>query len=139
MPLSAELVDRIDRMQTIYGAGRPIPEAEARAKFASVGIAPDDDYLEFIGRWGGCYAGIAVHAWDQSSLLGVTTCVELTAQAREAYGDLIDGVVFADDGSGNPIWVSPGGPVSLVDHDRGGEVTQLAESFAALLEANAED
>lgn len=139
MPLSAELIDRIDRMRSSYGSGRPIPEDEARTVFADTGIVPDADYLEFIGRWGGCFAGIAVHAWDQSPLLGTTTCLELTASAREAYGDLIDGVVFADDGAGNPIWVSPGGPVRLVDHDRAGAVTVLAGSFRALLDENADD
>jgi hypothetical protein len=71
--------------------------------------------------------------------LGRESCIELTTWAREAYGTLIDGVVIADDGSGNPIWIAADGTVRLVDHDNGNPVVQLAPDFRSLLADNIHD
>lgn len=81
-------IERIDVAAAVYGSGRPIPEAEARERLAAEFIVPNDGYLAFIGRWGGCYVGVSVHAWDQSSLLGTTRCLELTARARDDFGEI---------------------------------------------------
>lgn len=81
---------------------------------------------------------MSVHAWDNATLLGKETCVQLTTWAREAHGLVVDGLVIADDGSGNPIWIAADGRVRLVDHDNGDEVT-LAPGFAALLADNVHD
>lgn len=83
--------------------------------------------------------GVSVHAWDNAELIGRETCIELTMGARDAYGALIDGVVFADDGSGNPIWIAADGSVCLVDHDNGNTVVRLAASFRTLLEENVDE
>ncbi|WFR73852.1 SMI1/KNR4 family protein [Prescottella defluvii] len=136
MTLGAELVARIERAVAIYGPGQPIPSDELRDRLGDAGLVPDEDYAEFVGRWGGCFVGVPVHAWNNASILGRESCIELTAWAREAYGSLIDGVVIADDGSGNPIWIAADGTVRLVDHDNGNTVVQLAPDFGTLLADN---
>jgi hypothetical protein len=118
MTLGADLVGRIERALETYGAGRPIPAGELRDRLRALALVPDEDYEEFVGR---------------------ETCIELTTWARGAYGHLIDGVVIADDGSGNPIWIAADRTVRLVDHDRGGQVVQLAPDFRTLLEDNVHD
>lgn len=119
----------------MYGAGRAIPAEEACARIAAIGIVPDPDYVEFIGRWGGCFVGVPVHAWDHSSLLGIETCLELTAWAREDCGEVIDGLVFAQDGSGNPMWIAGDGTVRIADHDNG-DTRTIARSFRDLIREN---
>ncbi len=136
MPLGTGLIARIERAVLTYGAGRPIPADELRERLTPLGLVPDEGYAEFVGRWGGCYVGVAVHAWDNASILGRESCVELTTWAREAHGSLVDGVVIADDGSGNPIWIAADGTVRLVDHDNGNSVVRLAPDFRTLLEDN---
>jgi hypothetical protein len=136
--LTPELIARIERAVGTYGSGRAIPAGELRDGLRELDLEPDADYADFVGRWGGCFVGVSVHAWDNASLLGKETCVQLTTWAREAHGSLIDGLVFADDGSGNPIWIAADGRVRLVDHDNGDEVT-LAPGFAALLADNVHD
>ncbi|CAM2771264.1 SMI1/KNR4 family protein [Prescottella defluvii] len=139
MSLGAELVARIEVAVAAYGSGRPVPSAELREGLTVLGLVPDPDYEEFVGRWGGCFVGVPVHAWDNASILGNESSVELTTRAREAYGMLIDGVVIADDGSGNPIWIAADGRVRLVDHDNGGETVELAPDFRTLLADNVHD
>lgn len=99
MALGNELVARIERTVDFYGPGRPIPADELHVRLHALDIVPDKDFTEFVGRWGGCFVGVSVHAWDNAELIGRETCIELTMGARDAYGALIDGVVFADDRS----------------------------------------
>lgn len=139
MALGNELVARIERTVDFYGPGRPIPADELHARLHALDIVPDKDFTEFVGRWGGCFVGVSVHAWDNAELIRRETCIELTIGARDAYGALIDGVVFADDGSGNPIWIAADGSVRLVDHDNANTVVRLAASFRTLLEENVDD
>lgn len=138
MALGNGLVARIERTVDFYGPGRPIPADELHTRLQALDIVPDKDFTEFVGRWGGCFVGVSVHA-DNAELTGRETCIELTIGARDAYGALIDGVVFANDGSGNPIWIAADGSVCLVDHDNGNTVVRLAASFRTLLEENVDD
>jgi hypothetical protein len=136
--LAPALIARIERAVGVYGPGRAIPAAELHSRLRTIDLVPDDDYAEFVGRWGGCFVGVPVHAWDNAPLLGRESCIELTTWARDAHGPLIDGVVFADDGSGNPIWIGSDRAVRLVDHDNG-DVVVLAPDFRSLLEDNVHD
>ena len=68
------------------------------------------------------------------SALGRETCVELTLRARRDGVELGRGLVFADDGAGNPIWIAESGDVLTADHNAGGQMRELAPSFRALLE-----
>ncbi|MFC9517476.1 SMI1/KNR4 family protein [Nocardiaceae bacterium NPDC056970] len=139
MALGAELVARIERAVDTYGPGRPISAGELRDGLSVLGVHPDADYEEFVGRWGGCFVGVPVHVWDNASILGRESCIELTIWARDAYGSLVDGVVIADDGAGNPIWIAADGSVRLADHDNGGETVALAPDFRTLLADNVHD
>ncbi len=138
--LPADLIPRIERAVSRYGAGEPVPAAEVRARLAEIGAPADAGYVDFLSRWGGCFVGVPVHGWGNASILGNETVVELTRAARAEFGDgVIDGLVIADDGAGNPIWISSTGPVKLVDHNSGFEVVELAPSFAAWIDANVHD
>ncbi|MCD5311121.1 SMI1/KNR4 family protein [Kineosporia babensis] len=139
MVLGAELVTRIDQAVSLYGPGRPIPEQELRERLSGIGLEPDPEYAAFVGRWGGCYVGVPVHAWDHASTLGRETCVDLTLRARANFGEVIDGLVFAEDGSGNPLWIGADRAVHLSDHDGGPQIRQIASSFSALLSENVHD
>ncbi|MEB4613449.1 SMI1/KNR4 family protein [Leucobacter sp. M11] len=139
MALGDALLARIERTVACYGPGRPIPAAELRAGLHELDLVPDPDFTEFVGRWGGCFVGVPVHAWDNAQLLGRETCLDLTREARAAYGARIDGLVFADDGSGNPIWLAADGSVCLIDHTHGNTLVRLAASFRALLEESVGD
>ena len=138
MALAPGLVARIERAVLVYGPGRAIPADELRAGLRAVDLVPDEDYAEFAGRWGGCFVGVAVHVWDNAPLLGRESCVVLTTWARESFGPVVDGLVFADDGAGNPIWIAADGSVRIAYHDDGGEDV-LASGFASLLESNVHD
>lgn len=82
--------------------------------------------------------GVPVHAWNNATI-GRESCVELTERARRDFGEVIDGLVIADDGAGNPIWIAADGAVRLHDHDCGAEVATLAPSFAAWAAENVHD
>lgn len=79
-----------------------------------------------------------MHAWDNASILGRETCVDLTLAARAQLGDVVTGLVIADDGAGNPIWVADDGRVLRTDADSG-ESEELAPSFRAFLADNVHD
>lgn len=146
MTLNPHLVARIDRAVTFYGAGTPTAAGEARALLTAIGVTAPQTFLDFVARWGGCYCGVSVHAWHNASLLGAETCVELTLRARTDFASadeqvravLADGLVVADDGSGNPILLDAAGQVRLVDHDNGGIAT-LAADFETFLAENVDD
>jgi hypothetical protein len=138
MTLGDDLVARLERAVARYGAGTPTPAHEVEARLAPLGVVVPDDLVELVGRWGGCYVGVSVHAWDNASILGRETCVDLTLAARAQLGDVVTGLVFADDGAGNPIWVADDGRVLRTDADSG-ESEELAPSFRAFLVDNVHD
>jgi hypothetical protein len=132
-PLRPDLVAKIDSLVAQYGAGTPVSAVDVVAQLAPLGLVPPSAFVEFISRWGGCFVGIAVHGWENASILGKETCIDLTLHARAGLGEMMDGVlVFSDDGCGNPIGIDREGGVYLFDHS--GEPQKLAESFLHLLE-----
>jgi hypothetical protein len=139
MALGAPLVERIERAVDRYGQGTPVPPEELRRRLGEIGLSPHPDFEEFADRWGGCFVGVSVHVWDNALLLGRETCVELTQRAREDFGSVVDGLVIAGDGAGNPIWIAADGRVRLVDHNNGNEVVPLAPDFRTLLDVNVDD
>ncbi|MBF1385593.1 SMI1/KNR4 family protein [Prevotella aurantiaca] len=46
----------------------------------------DNDYKEFILNFGGAYAGIAIHAFENGTLIGKDTIIDLTTNARYLFG-----------------------------------------------------
>lgn len=97
------------------------------------------DYVHFIQKFGGAYAGLAVHAFSNGSSIGKETVVDLTLEFREQFeGSLLaelleSSYVISMDGSGDPIIINPAGQVLICYHDNG-EMKPLADSFEALIE-----
>ncbi|SJN13169.1 hypothetical protein FM113_16995 [Leucobacter sp. 7(1)] len=63
----------------------------------------------------------------------------LTLRARRDGAEIGDGLVFADDGAGNTIWIAGSGRVLTIDHNSNGQVRELAPSFRALLEESVQE
>ena len=104
-----------------------------------------EDYVDFITRFGGTYAGIDIHAFENHSFIGKESVVELTTSMRESFvcdddnkEELQQSIVFAGDGSGNPILINSKGEVVLFDHDNG-EREVLAKSLGDFIEENFEE
>ena len=57
---------------------------------------------------------------------------------RKMLGELQQSIVFAGDGSGNPILINSKGEVVLFDHDNG-EREVLAKSLGDFIEENFEE
>ena len=121
--------------------GRPATLEEIKEAEKELEVRLDDDYKEFIQKFGGAFAGIAIHAFSNGSSIGKETMIELTKQGRKIahvnkfFPALNKCYVIADDGSGNPIGINPKGQVILFDYDTG-EETMLAESFELLIKDN---
>ncbi|QPQ33326.1 SMI1/KNR4 family protein [Lysinibacillus sp. JNUCC 51] len=111
-------------------------EAEKELK-----IKLDDDYKEFIKRFGGSYAGIAIHAFSNGSSMGNETIINLTNWCRESFeGDefspeINKSLIFSDDASGNPIAINANGEVVIYYHDSGDKEV-LSRSFGSFVEEN---
>lgn len=45
----------------------------------------DNDYKEFILIFGGAYEGIAIHAFENGTLIGKDTIIDLTTNARHLF------------------------------------------------------
>ena len=79
-------------------------------------------YIEFIKIFGGSYAGISIHAFQNGPLIGKATVTELTTRFRDRYDTQhfpqLDGAyVIADDGNGNPVLMNPAGKIYLYLHE----------------------
>jgi cell wall assembly regulator SMI1 len=104
-------------------------------------IKLDDDYKEFIKRFGGSYAGIAIHAFSNGSSMGNETIINLTNCCRESFEEdefspeINKSLIFSDDGTGNPIAINANGEVVIYYHDSG-EKEILSKSFGSFVEEN---
>ena len=123
--------------------GKPATIQEITAAEKQLQVTFDNSYKEFIQNFGGAFAGIAIHAFSNASSVGNETVVELTTRNRKLAKDMglfpeIDNCyVIADDGSGNPIAISPKGEVFLFDYDTT-EQKLLADNFETFIENNFE-
>ena len=121
-------------LRGVSATSKEVAKAEEELK-----IMLDDDYKESIARFGGFYAGVAVHAFSNASDMGRETVIELTNRCRNSfresdYFDEINGsLVFSDDGAGNPITINSSGQVVIYYHDSGYKEV-LSESFESFIE-----
>ncbi|GAB0170625.1 SMI1/KNR4 family protein [Lysinibacillus sp. CTST325] len=121
--------------------GIPVTLKEIAKAEEELQIKLDDDYKEFIKRFGGCYAGIAIHAFSNGPSMGNETIINLTNWCRESFeGDefspeINKSLIFSDDGSGNPIAINANGEVVIYYHDSGDKEV-LSESFGDFVEEN---
>jgi len=121
--------------------GVPATPKEIAKAEEELQIKLDDDYKEFIKRFGGSYAGIAIHAFSNGSSMGNETIINLTNWCRESFkGDefspeINKSLIFSDDGSGNPIAINANGEVIIYYHDSGDKEV-LSKSFGDFIEEN---
>ena len=109
--LKTELVNRLEKflteneMKGVPATTEQISEAE---RILNTKFPPD--YVDFITRFGGTFAGIDIHAFINGSSVGKETVIDLTQSMRQSFGDgderqkeAQQSIAIADDGSGNPI------------------------------------
>jgi len=138
-----ELMKRIERFLERHPElkGTPATTQQIEKAEEKLQIAFDDDYTEFITRFGGSYAGIGIHAFSNASAMGNETVFDLTSWCRKSFeggefsSELNKSLVFSDDGSGNPIVINEKGIIIIYFHDSG-EKEILSESFECFIEAN---
>ncbi|CAM5732708.1 SMI1/KNR4 family protein [Streptomyces microflavus] len=139
MPFHPALLDRLERTVRRYGAGTPTDRAELASAISPLGVGLDPDYAEFVERFGGCYVGIPVYGLRNSDLLEHVSVVDLTLRSRrDGWPGTDRGLVVSFDLAGNPLVLTPGGPVTSYDHDAG-RACELAQGFVTLLDQHAED
>src|SRR3954462_6602722 len=95
--------------------GEPALDDEIRAAEEKLDVKFHGDYQDFIKRFGGAYAGMAIHAFINGSSIGKETVVELTLAARESYAgdqraaELNKSYVISMTGAGDPVIINPAG------------------------------
>ncbi|UTC67007.1 SMI1/KNR4 family protein [Treponema sp. OMZ 799] len=124
--------------------GKPADIEQITAAEQELNIKLDEDYKEFIKLFGGAYAGLTIHAFENGESIGKETIIELTRYARKLFNDIKlfpeinTSLVIADDGSGNPIAIEADGSVVLFDLDIE-KKRVIACSFERLIEQNFEE
>lgn len=82
MPFPSALLDRLERAVRRYGAGTPTDRVELASAISPLGVGLDQDYAEFVERFGGCYVGVPVYGLRNSDLLEDVSVVDLTLRFR---------------------------------------------------------
>ncbi|NDV94593.1 SMI1/KNR4 family protein [Dysgonomonas sp. 521] len=118
-------------------AGKPATDEQIRNAEELLGVKFSEDYIEFIKLFGGAYAGLDIHAFENGKALGKETVIELTGNMRISHPEVKDTYVISDDGAGNPIMINSKGEVEIFYHDSG-EVETLAASLSEFIEENFE-
>lgn len=123
-PVNNELKNKIEFfLQTHMDLmGSPATEQQIELAEETLSTRFNEQYVEFIKLFGGSYAGIGLHAFQNGALIGKATVTELTTRFRERYktqhySQLNDAYVISDDGSGNPVIMNPAGEIFLYLHE----------------------
>lgn len=82
----------------------------------------NEQYVEFIKRFGGAFGGIDIHAFNNGALIGKATVTEMTEKFRSIYTDnlpeeLVSAIVISDDDSGNSILINTAGEIFIYLHE----------------------
>ncbi|MBW0627553.1 SMI1/KNR4 family protein [Escherichia coli] len=139
--MNQELLERVrkeitsDQDMVLYG----IPASDEDITHAEniLNIKFNDQYIQFIKLFGGAFGGISIHAFNNGSLIGNATVIDLTQKFRETYSDLDKDILnsfyaVSDDGSGNPILMNTDGEIFIFLHDSY-EIEYLYSSLEELL------
>ncbi|BDW59150.1 SMI1/KNR4 family protein [Escherichia coli] len=139
--MNQELLERVrkeitsDQDMVLYG----IPASDEDITHAEniLNIKFNDQYIQFIKLFGGAFGGISIHAFNNGSLIGNATVIDLTKKFRETYSDLDKDILnsfyaVSDDGSGNPILMNTDGEIFIFLHDSY-EIEYLYSSLEELL------
>lgn len=132
-----ELVARVEALLAAHPdlRGRPATDAEIDAAQRALGLVFDPQYVAFIKRFGGSFAGMEISAFES----GPSTVVEVTERFRDCHGEesadgLWKALVISGDGAGNPVLISAEGEILLYLHDEG-EVDLLFPSLYEMMNA----
>lgn len=138
-PLKNEMQSKIKSFLLIHNnlMGSPATDHQIESAELALSTRFHPQYIEFIKLFGGSYAGISIHAFNNGPLIGKATVTELTTRFRENYNTQhlpqLDGAyVIADDGSGNPVLMNPAGQIFLYLHEED-ELEPLYSSLDDLL------
>lgn len=134
-----KIADKMNPTPEINLEGTPANDQQIHDAERRLGIRFDHDYVTFIKTFGGAYAGLPVHAFDNNDMMGNETVVNLTEMFRLDYADdlrgkiLNKGYVISMDGAGNPILIDSDGRVLIFYHDCD-EYEVFANSFSQFIE-----
>ena len=136
--ISYETMNLLIKYFQDYPELKGIPASSEEIKYAEniLRIKFHDDYIEFIKKFGGASAGLDIHAFHNSTLIGKETVIELTQGFRkllELHEQPMNKLyAISDDGSGNPILMDQQGHIFIYYHDSS-EMEILYESLDRLL------
>ncbi|HAL22126.1 MAG TPA: cell wall assembly protein [Stenotrophomonas sp.] len=136
-----DLIARVEALHADHPSLRGLPATDAQIAEAqqTLGVVFDPQYVAFIKRFGGSFAGVSIHAFANGSMIGRETVTELTQWLRDGHGEVLqdelrDAVVISGDGAGNPVLLTAQGEVLLYLHDEG-EVERLFPSLYDMMDA----
>jgi len=119
--------------------GRPVDNKVIEKAEKELNVKFDDNYKEFISKFGGSYIGFPIYAFNNCDMLSEDTVVDLTNDFRTSYSfdkkyDIINkSYVISMDGNGDPIIINPKGEVLIYYHDN--DIQEiLSNSFKELIE-----
>lgn len=113
--------------------GKPATKEQISQAELQLGVKFSNDYIEFIENFGGAYAGLDIHAFENAESMGSETVISLTNDLRKSHPEVKDTYVISDDGSGNPIMIDKSGQIIIYYHDSG-DSEILAPSLGKYIE-----
>ncbi|MEF3302529.1 SMI1/KNR4 family protein [Paenibacillus sp. GYB003] len=131
------LIDKLEQFFSSDGGeiyrGSPASQEQINDAERRLGVKFDNDYAEFLRRYGGSFAGAPIYGFNNSAMLEEVDVVELTMRFRaDRWPEAAHSYVISMDMSGNPVMMDTDGKVFTYDHDSA-ETRTLSESFSAFL------
>ena len=119
--------DLLKKIRTLFSthtglSGQPATDTEITDTEIQLNIKFNEQYVEFIKRFGGAFGGIDIHAFNNGALIGKATVTEMTEKFRSIYTDnlpeeLVSAIVISDDDSGNSILINTAGEIFIYLHE----------------------
>ncbi|GEM_PF-1936155 len=119
--------------------GRPATDVQIEAAERALNVVFDAQYVAYIKRFGGSFAGFEIHAFDNGPMIGRETVTELTQWFRRSLDEdmpieLSDALVISGDGGGNAILIDSRGEIILHLHEEN-EMEVLSPSLYDMIGA----
>ena len=96
--ISQETMNSLIKYFQDYPELNGIPASSEEIKHAEniLRIKFHDDYIEFIKKFGGASAGLDIHAFHNSTLIGKETVIELTQGLYESLDSLFKETLWSE-------------------------------------------
>ena len=130
------ILEKFQKRRTFWAG--PVDRKEVEEVFKSMGRSGDEDYIDFVSRFGGGYVGTyPIYGLKLAESMGTvdksSTVTQLTNTFRKRnWSGTTEWVVFTIDQSGNPIGFAEDNSVWISDAATG-QIVKLAESFESFL------